>query len=129
MRVFVGSNENTISDAILILKNDLLASTSQAVEEISFRPMGDTKGEKIMTEVNPTTPMNDSTTVTIVGVSNFALPDSREMPTYGVTSYIVPDHDSAPSSPLSEGAVRVGNSLLSAYVPESAILRDHGGDS
>jgi hypothetical protein len=69
----------------------------------------------------------DSTTVTIVGVSN-ALPDSRALPTYGVTSFTVSDDNLGPASPLSEGAVRVGNSVLHSRVPESAILRDGGGD-
>jgi len=83
-----------------------------------------------MTEMNPNTPLvniMESTTVTIVGVSN-APADSRELPTYSVMSYTVPSENAAPSHPLSEGAVRVGNSLLSARVPESAILRDKSED-
>jgi hypothetical protein len=79
-----------------------------------------------MPESNPKTPVNvsESTTVTIVGVSNMAPADSRALPTYEVTSFTVPSENTAPSHPLNEGAVRVGNSLLSARVPESAILRD-----
>jgi hypothetical protein len=69
----------------------------------------------------------ESTTVTIVGASN-ALPDARALPTYGVMSYTVPDDNLGPANPLSEAAVRVGNSLLHSRVPESAILRDGGGD-
>jgi hypothetical protein len=69
-----------------------------------------------------------STTVTIVGVSNLAPADSRALPTYGVTSFTMPSDNPAPSHPLNEGAVRVGNSLLSARVPESAILRDRAED-
>lgn len=72
---------------------------------------------------------SQSTTVTVIGVSNFVPPaDSRALPTYGVTSYTVPMDSAAPSRPLSEGAVRVGNSLLTARVPESAILRDTAED-
>lgn len=34
------------------------------------------------------------------------------------------DFDPAPSEPLPEGAVQVGNSLLTAVAPEEAFLRD-----
>lgn len=79
-----------------------------------------------MTESNSKMPANvsESTTVTIVGVSNLAPADSRELPTYSVTSYTAPSESLGPSRPLSEGAVRLGNSLLNANVPESAIRRD-----
>jgi hypothetical protein len=43
-------------------------------------------------------------------------------------SYTLPSENTEPSHPLSEGAVRVGNSLLSARVPEAAILRDEAED-
>lgn len=84
-----------------------------------------------MADSNTKTPVNisESTTVTIVGVSNLAVPtDSRALPTYGVSSYTMPSENTSPSHPLNEGAVRVGNSLLSARVPESAILRDKAED-
>jgi hypothetical protein len=83
-----------------------------------------------MAESNPKTPLttSESTTVTIVGVSNLTLADPRALPTCGVTSYTLPSENTAPSHPLNEDAVRVGNSLLSARVPESAILRDRAED-
>jgi hypothetical protein len=83
-----------------------------------------------MTESNSKTPVNvsESTTITIVGVSNLTPADSRALPTYGVMSYTAPSENTAPSTPLNEGAVRVGNSLLNARVPESAILRDETED-
>ncbi len=82
-----------------------------------------------MSESNSKTPVAiSSTTVTIVGVSNLTPADSRALPTYGVTSFTMPSENTAPSHPLNEGAVRVGNSLLSARVPESAILRDKAED-
>ena len=43
------------------------------------------------------------------------------------SSYIAPA-EATPSAPLSAGAIRVVNSLLSARVPESAIRRDPSGD-
>lgn len=83
-----------------------------------------------MAESNPKPPANisESTTVTIVSVSNLTPTDSRALPTCGVTSYTVPSENQTPSRPLDEGAVRVGNSLISARVPESAILRDRTED-
>jgi hypothetical protein len=82
-----------------------------------------------MSESNFKTPVDvSSTTVTIVGVSNLTPPDSRALPTYGVTSFTMPSENTQPSRPLNEDAVRVGNSLLDARVPESAILRDRAED-
>jgi hypothetical protein len=83
-----------------------------------------------MSDLNSKTPMNvsESTTVTIVGVSNGTPVDSRALPTYGVTSYTVPSENTKPSHPLSEGAVQVGNSVLKARVPETKILRDRPED-
>jgi len=84
-----------------------------------------------MAEMNPKTPpesTSESTSVTIVGISNLTPADSRALPSYSVTSYTVPTEGTAPSRPLNEGAVRVGNSLLNARVPESKILRDRPED-
>jgi hypothetical protein len=83
-----------------------------------------------MSDLNSKMPMNvsESTTVTIVGVSNGTPVDSRALPTYGVTSYTVPSENTKPSHPLSEGAVQVGNSVLNARVPETKILRDRPED-
>jgi hypothetical protein len=73
--------------------------------------------------------MHDETTLTtIIGVSNLSVPDPREVPQCQVMSYIAPTEDIAPSHPLSEGAVRVGDSLLNARVPEAAIQRDASED-
>jgi len=83
-----------------------------------------------MAESNSKTPVNvsGSTSITIVGVSNLTPADPRALRPYGVMSYTVPSENTAPSPPLSEGAVQVGNSLLNARVPESAILRDEAED-
>jgi len=84
-----------------------------------------------MAESNFKTPVDisESTTVTILGPVNSTPSDWREgATTYGVTSYTVPSENTSPSQPLTEGAVRVGNSLLNARVPESAILRDRSED-
>jgi hypothetical protein len=84
-----------------------------------------------MSEANSKTPpvsSTESTTVTIVGISNLAPPDSRELTSYSVTTYTVPSESTKTSNPLNEAAVRVGNSLLDAHVPESAILRDRSED-
>jgi hypothetical protein len=83
-----------------------------------------------MHDLNSKMPTNvsESTTVTIVGVANGTPVDSRVPPTYGVTSYTVPSEKTAPSHPLSDGAVQVGNSVLDARVPESKILRDPSED-
>lgn len=43
------------------------------------------------------------------------------------SSYVAPA-EATPSAPLSAGAIRVVNSVLSARVPESAIRRDPSGD-
>jgi hypothetical protein len=72
--------------------------------------------------------VSESTTITIVGVSNLAPADPRVLRPYGVMSYTVPSENTSPSLPLSEDAVQVGNSLLNARVPESAILRDKAED-
>jgi hypothetical protein len=69
---------------------------------------------------------SDSPTVTIVGVSNMAGTDIEGMSSVqSVTSCSIPADVASRSRPLSEGAVRVGNSLLNARVPEANFLRDH----
>jgi hypothetical protein len=80
------------------------------------------------TQSKPPVNVSESTSVTIVGNYNATPPDSRALPTYSVTSYTVATESTTPSHPLNEGAVRVGNSLLDARVPESAILRDRSED-
>lgn len=74
-------------------------------------------------------PLSDSTTITIVGTSNFVAPaDSRELRSYEVMSYTAPSENVGPSDPLDESAIRIGNSLLNAQVPEEAFLRDDPED-
>ncbi len=82
--------------------------------------------ENPMKELTRETPRysSDATTTTIIWVSNSAIRDPRMLPESGVMSYTVSSENTAPSRPLSESAVRIGNSLLDARVPESAILRD-----
>jgi hypothetical protein len=83
-----------------------------------------------MSKMIPETPMysGETATTTIIGVSNLAIRDPRTPPEYGVMSYTASSENTAPSRPLSEGAVKIGNSLLDARVPESAILRDTSED-
>jgi hypothetical protein len=68
--------------------------------------------------------MYENTLTTIIGVANLSVRDPREVPQCQVMSYIAPSEGVSPSHPLSEGAVRIGDSLLNARVPEVAILRD-----
>ena len=70
--------------------------------------------------------LGEASTVTIVGVSNMSETDVRGMSScQSVTSYSVSADVTSRSRPLSEGAVRVGNSLLNARVPETKFLRDN----
>jgi hypothetical protein len=73
-------------------------------------------------------PANESITITIVGDQNMAPSDPWAMPASNVCSFTMSGDVNTPSAPLSEGAVRVGNSILSAVVPEQAILRDWTGE-
>lgn len=79
-------------------------------------------------ESKPPAPRSESTTVTIVGVSNFAAADPRVLRSCQVMSYTAPSENITPSLPLNDMAVKVGNSLLDARVPESAFLRDESED-
>jgi hypothetical protein len=65
---------------------------------------------------------NDVPTVTIVGVSNMG---TDLLSVQSVTSCSVPSEYTGPSQPLSEATIRIGNSLLSARVPEDRIRRDY----
>jgi hypothetical protein len=65
---------------------------------------------------------SDGPTVTIVGVSNMG---ADFMSVESVTTCSIPSESMMPSKPLSRAAVRVGNSLLNARVPESRIRRDY----
>jgi hypothetical protein len=79
-------------------------------------------------EIASPMPASDSITITVVGDQNMAPPAAWSLPTSSVCSFTVADDSSVPSAPLNEGAVRVGNSLLSSFVPEGAILRDKSED-
>jgi hypothetical protein len=72
--------------------------------------------------------VHETTLTTIIGVSNLSVRDPRQVPECQVMSYIAPTESVPPSRALSEGAVRVGDSLLNARVPEAAILRDPSED-
>ena len=72
--------------------------------------------------------MDETTLTTIIGVSNLSVRDPRELQECQVMSYVALTENASPSHPLSEGAVRVGDSLLNARVPEAAILRDTSED-
>jgi len=73
--------------------------------------------------------MEETTLITIIGGANLFVRDPRELQECQVMSYVVPTENASPSHPLSEGAVRVGDSLLNARVPEAAILRDTSRDT
>ena len=68
--------------------------------------------------------MNESVTVTIVGMSNMPGSAVKGMSAQSVNSYSIRTDSAAPSCPLSEGAIRVGNTLLTARVAEDRFLRD-----
>ena len=88
-----------------------------------------------MSELKPTVPVR----VAIVGSANFSPPATmlEFHSTFGSMSYTVGANaavvlpfepanqvDVLPSEPLSAGAIRVINSVLSARVPDSAFERD-----
>ncbi|MGA7886520.1 MAG: hypothetical protein WCA44_12320 [Acidobacteriaceae bacterium] len=60
----------------------------------------------------------------VVGVENMAAPSEPFETAYSVNSYTIPSENSARSAVLDRGAVRVGNSVITARVPEARILRD-----
>lgn len=76
---------------------------------------------------NSPTPATGSMTITLIGTVNMAPTPSWTLPTSTVCSYTTNGEMMAPCAPLSDGARRLGNSILSARVSEEAILRD-GGD-
>jgi hypothetical protein len=65
---------------------------------------------------------SDSPTVTIIGISNMG---TNQLSVQSVTSCSIPSEITAPSERLSNATVRIGNSLLSARVPEERIRRDY----
>jgi hypothetical protein len=72
--------------------------------------------------------VSETTTITIIGDQNMAPADSWALPASNICSYTLPEDGARPSAPLSEGAVRIGNSILSALVPERAIRREEAED-
>lgn len=74
-------------------------------------------------KLNTLPPLSESMTMNIV-VSNLIPPDSNAVPTYSVCSYTIGEESTGRSAPLNEATVRLGNSLLSAVVPEAAIRYD-----
>lgn len=73
-------------------------------------------------------PLNGTMSFTIARNANLASAHAWTVPTTSICSYTVPAEQCARCAPLSEGAVRIGNSLLTTFVPETAIRRDEGGD-
>jgi hypothetical protein len=78
-----------------------------------------------MNQVNPNPSpsyFSDSPTITIVGMSNMG---ADLYSVQSVTSCSIPMDCTMRSVPLSEATVRIGNSLLSARIPEARIRRDY----
>jgi len=69
-------------------------------------------------------PIYESLTITVEDDEPMAPSGCWSVPASQVCSYTLADDSPRPSVPLSEAAVRMGNSILTALVPESAILRD-----
>jgi hypothetical protein len=70
-------------------------------------------------------PDNETLTVTLIGPVN-ASGNSWSMPISNICIYTAPG-EMSPSSPLSDGAKRIGNSILSARISEDNVLRDEEG--
>jgi hypothetical protein len=73
-------------------------------------------------------PLPANETVTIIGTQNLAPSGSWELPTTNICTYTASEEGLGPSAPLSEGAVRLVNSILARVIPERAILRDPNED-
>jgi hypothetical protein len=73
-------------------------------------------------------PTSNCIVITITPNREITLSAPTALPASSVCSYTVSRETSKPSAPLSEAAVRVGNSLLTARVPEDAFLRDTDED-
>jgi hypothetical protein len=68
-------------------------------------------------------PVHESMTITIENDEQIGPSACWSVPTSHVCSYTLPDDGPRPSAPLNEGTVRIGNSILRAFVPEDAALR------
>jgi hypothetical protein len=67
-------------------------------------------------------------TMTFSDTQNLVPPESSAPPSVSVCTYTSSEPVLGHSSPMSEGAVRLVNSALSAVIPERAILRDANED-
>jgi hypothetical protein len=67
--------------------------------------------------------ISEGNSITILGTMNMAPPETHALQST-VCNYTVSSWSEGPSAPLNEATVRLGNSLLAAVIPESAILRD-----
>lgn len=81
-----------------------------------------------MSNFKMTSPIRAGETVTLIGTQNLTPSNSWAMPTTSICTYTASDEGLGPSFPLSDGAVRVVNSVLVAAIPERAILRDPNED-
>jgi hypothetical protein len=81
-----------------------------------------------MTEIRIAAPILPSETMTIIGTQNLTPSSSWPLPTTTICTYTVSDDGIGISGPLSDGAVRLVNSVLAAAIPECAILRDPNED-
>ena len=81
-----------------------------------------------MTEMRVAALLPPSETITIIGTQNLAPSSSWELPTTNICTYTASDEGIGPSSPISDGSVRLVNSVLAAVIPERAILRDPNED-
>jgi hypothetical protein len=72
--------------------------------------------------------MPASETITINGPENLAPSNAWKLPTTSICTYTAVEEGVGPSAPLSDGAVRLVNSILNTAIPERAILRDPNED-
>jgi hypothetical protein len=81
-----------------------------------------------MSDARIATLMPANETITIIGTQNLTPSNSWEMPTTNICTYTASEEGIGPSAPLSDGAIRLVNSILAAAIPERAILRDPNED-
>ena len=81
-----------------------------------------------MTDLRITMGMPTNGIVTIIGTQNLAPSNSWALPTTNICTYTASDEGCGPSAPLSDGAVRLVNSVLAVSIPERVILRDPNED-
>jgi len=81
-----------------------------------------------MTEVKIAAPLPASETMTIIGTQNLSPSSSWALPTTGICTYTASEDGVGVSGPLSDGTVKLVNSVLEAAIPERAMLRDPSED-